>query len=63
MDNERRGFPTRDASSAAGVIIHHEGGISMEFVKLNNDVSMPILGYGTFQITDEKSVKMCPGCN
>lgn len=31
----------------------------MEFVKLNNGVQMPILGYGTFQITDEKECERC----
>ncbi|NLA58161.1 MAG: aldo/keto reductase [Firmicutes bacterium] len=31
----------------------------MEFVELNNGVRMPILGYGTFQITDEQECERC----
>lgn len=31
----------------------------MEYVKLNNGVKMPILGFGVFQITDQKECERC----
>ncbi len=31
----------------------------MEFVTLNNDIKMPMLGYGVFQIADEKICEQC----
>jgi 2,5-diketo-D-gluconate reductase A len=29
----------------------------MKYVELNNGIKMPILGYGVFQIADQKNVK------
>lgn len=31
----------------------------MEYVKLNNDIKMPILGYGVYQIADQKECERC----
>lgn len=31
----------------------------MEYVKLNNDIKMPILGYGVFQIPDQEECERC----
>ena len=31
----------------------------MEYVKLNNGVKMPILGYGVFQIADQEECERC----
>lgn len=37
--------------------IKTNGGIDMQTVKLNNGVEIPILGFGTYQITDPKEVE------
>ena len=31
----------------------------MEYVKLNNGIEMPILGYGVFQISDQEECERC----
>ena len=31
----------------------------MQYIRLNNEVEMPILGYGVFQITEEKQCESC----
>ena len=31
----------------------------MEYVTLNNDLKMPILGYGVYQIPDHKECERC----
>lgn len=36
-----------------------KGEFNMEYVKLNNGVKMPILGYGVFQINDQEECERC----
>ena len=31
----------------------------MQYIRLNNEVEMPILGYGVFQITEKKQCESC----
>jgi diketogulonate reductase-like aldo/keto reductase len=31
----------------------------METVKLNNGIEMPVLGFGVFQVTDQKECERC----
>jgi diketogulonate reductase-like aldo/keto reductase len=35
------------------------GEMNMEFVRLNNGIKMPILGYGVFQIADQEECERC----
>ena len=41
------------------VQVYYKGETNMEYVKLNNGVKMPILGYGVFQIADQEECERC----
>ena len=37
----------------------HKGKVAEHFIKLNNGINMPILGYGTLQITNDQLCEQC----
>ena len=37
----------------------HKERVAEHFIKLNNGINMPMLGYGTLQITNDKLCEQC----
>ena len=50
---------SRESKSARNSAKNNTKGAKMKYVTLNNGIKMPILGYGTFQITDLKEAQRC----